>query len=388
MAIPKISLLIDTDRESDRDFLKGITHYSAANGPWEFIFKPLKYLPLTPPAHEWSIHKNSDGFIARGFESLSKIKQFSKPIIASGIKRETNTKIATVITNSEAIGKMGANHLLSLGLENFAYCGFSKIEWSKKRQTNFVSELTKEGYSPHTYNLYANSESKDSLRIKDKITIWLKSLPKPIGIMACNDDCAMQIMEAAKTLEIQIPEQISILGVDNDDLICSLTNPPLSSIDINFEKSGYEAAKLLDEMIKKQIQLVTQIKVEPVEVIERQSTNILLIQNETIATALHYIHENFKSAIQVEDVATHVGLSRRALEKQFKNNLNRTIYTEIRSLRLNHIAKLLVETNMTVSEIMSTLDYSSPEHIARQFRSEKGISPIKFRKRYSKRSSA
>lgn len=384
MSVPKISLLISTDRESDRDFLRGIVRYCETNGPWELISKPPAYIPLANSEHEWNIHKNSDGFIARGFESLSKILKFKKPVIASGIKRETNLKIATVVTNSKVIGQLGAQHLMSLGLTNFAYCGFSSIEWSKKRQTSFVSELRKAGYTSKTYNLYTNSKEKDFLKAKEKLANWLMSLPKPIGIMTCNDDCAMLVIETVKNLNIRIPEQIAIVGVDNDELICNLTAPPLSSIDINFEKSGFQAAKLLDRMIKENKQIITQIKVEPVEIVERQSTNILQIQNETIAAAMQYIYQNFKSAIQVEDVARHVGLSRRALEKQFKNNLNRTIYSEIREMRLNHIAKLLTKTNMTVSEIMTTLDYSSPEHIARQFRNIKGISPIEYRKKHSK----
>ncbi|MBI9019042.1 MAG: DNA-binding transcriptional regulator [Phycisphaerae bacterium] len=371
MAIPKVSLIIDTNRQSDRDFLKGITRYSVNNGPWEFVFNPQKYLSISP---DWQSHKTSDGFIVRGFENLAQVKKFRKPIIVSGIKKETNKNITTVITDSETIGIMGAEYLKSLGLKNFAFCGFTKIEWSRLRQKSFADYFSRTNFMCYKHNLES----------KGKLTAWLEKLPRPIGIMACNDDCAMQILESAKSLDIKIPEQIAILGVDNDELVCSLTGPPLSSIDINFEKSGYEAAMLLADMMQNNQQVITEIKVEPIAVIERESTNILSIQNETIAEALRYIRDNYKTDIGVNDVARSLELSRRALEKQFSKHLGRTIYSEIRSQRINHIARLLIETNLTVSEIMGTLQYSSPEHIARQFSCEKGLSPIKFRKQHSR----
>ena len=375
MKFPKVSLIMNTDRQTDRDFLLGITRYASSNGPWEFVYKPLQYLDTKSKKQtNLSQHSNSDGFIVRGRENLQKITKFAKPIVYSGIRKESTLGITTIITDSSTIGKMAAKYLISLGLKNYSYCGFKNIEWSTMRLKSYISQLNRENISPEIFNIESD---------RKKLMQWLTSIPKPNAMFACNDDCAMQIIDAAKILNIKIPEDIIILGVDNDELVCSLTHPQISSIDLNFEKSGYEAAKALDNMMKLGIQKEMQITVKPLEIIERQSTDITRMQEETVSSSLEYIRLNFQHPIQVQDVVNNSGISRRTLEKKFKKNLNRSIYSEMKRLRIDYIAKALLETNLTISEIAAKLNFSSPEHIARQFKSLKGLSPSDYRKQNS-----
>ena len=210
---------------------------------------------------------------------------------------------------------------------------------------------------------------------------WLKDLPKPIGIMACNDDKGQHVIEACKIAELRIPEDVAVVGVDNDDLICDLCDPPLTSVALNVEKAGYETARLLDFMMSnKKSTLNKNIVVKPTYVRTRHSTDIIATEDKELTKAISFIRQNFRKDIKVEDVVESTLLSRRSLEQRFRNKLNRSINSEIRRIRVEHISKLLVETDLSISEIAYSLGFSSAEHISRYFQREKGKCPRDFRK--------
>ncbi len=377
MKFPKITLIMSTERQTEREFLLGIARYAAEFGPWEFVHKPLDYLVGAASGTPDNAIDDCDGFIVRGRENLDKVSRFGRPTVFSGIRRESSPDAVNIVTDSEAIGKMAANYLLGLGLSNFAYCGFDNIEWSEGRRLSFARALSDKGIVPNEFQVCSAQD-------KDSFVRWLQELPHPTALFACNDDCAMLTAETAKLSGIRVPEDLVILGVDNDELVCSLSNPPLSSIDLSFERCGYEAARTLAGMLRAGKQLNDQITVSPIEVVERQSTNIVMLHEETVSQALSYIQLKYQEPIQVQDVADNIGVSRRVLEKKFKKHLNRSILSEINRLRFDHIARLLLETNMTVTEIAANVRFSSPEHISRQFRNEKGLSPSEYRKQNSR----
>ena len=359
----------------------GITRYASQYGPWEFVYKTIDYLDGMSSSQKENIYDKCDGFIVRGKANLDKITKYNKPIIYSGIIQESTNEHATIVTNSKAIANTAAEYFTGLGLNNYAFCGFKNIEWSKLRKENFVNALSKMNLNCKEYQLPANITSTGS---RNRLTKWLMKLDKPCGIFACNDDCARHIIEIAKLADLQIPEDLLIMGVDNDQLICSLTQPQITSIELNFEKCGYTAAQYLNEMINSDHQSNSIITVDPVRIHERQSTDITKMNDQDVAAALAYIKQNFKKAIQVTDIANETSISRRTLEKKFKKHLGRSIHSELKRLRCNHIANLLLETNLTISEICAQISFSSPEHIARQFKSLKGMSPIEFRKKNAK----
>jgi LacI family transcriptional regulator len=201
--------------------------------------------------------------------------------------------------------------------------------------------------------------------------------------MACNDDRAAEIVETCATIGLQVPEEIAVIGVDNDDMVCELANPPISSIFLNEERAGYEAAKLLAQLMAGEKMAGQKIPVHATHIVTRQSTDILKVEDPQIVRALRYIKQNSQRLISVDQVVDATLLSRRVLESRFRRELNRSILSEIRRVRVDTVVRKLIETNMTISQIAIDMGFSDDKHIARMFRKEKGMSPNAYRKKFA-----
>ena len=376
MHIPKVILVIETSRAFGRRLLLGITKYARLHGPWAFYREPSGLQSSYPKLKDW----HADGIIMRNATTSKQLLELEIPTILVPHNSEIYPEFPAVKTDSEGISKMAADHLLCMGLKNFAYCGFDDLPWSLERQKYFEDYLTERGY---TISIFMNHQ-KPSKRKWENVQIsmanWLKNLPKPIGIMACNDDRGQHVIEACKIAELRIPEDVAVIGVDNDDLICDLCDPPLTSVALNVEKAGYETARLLDFMMSNKNTVNKNIVVKATYVKTRHSTDIIATEDRELTKAISFIRQNFRKDIKVEDVVESTLLSRRSLEQRFRNKLNRTINSEIRRIRVEHISKLLVETDLSISEIAYGLGFSSTEHISRYFQREKGKCPREFRK--------
>jgi LacI family transcriptional regulator len=197
--------------------------------------------------------------------------------------------------------------------------------------------------------------------------------------MACNDSCGKFIIDSCRKTSISVPNEVAVLGVDNDDILCDLTYPSLSSISLNTEKGGFEAALLLDKIMKG-IAVDTQvILIEPVGVQERQSTDIIAVDDKIVSDIINYIKRNSKRLLQVTDIINEFHISRKSLYKKFKNNLGTSVYDQIRKIKVEEICRMLVETSKSVKEIAFELGFYNVDHIARFFRKEKGFTPTQYR---------
>jgi LacI family transcriptional regulator len=203
--------------------------------------------------------------------------------------------------------------------------------------------------------------------------------------MACNDDRALDICDACRTSGLHVPYEVAILGVDNDDLACELANPPLSSIAVNNERAGYEAAELLDQLMSGKNDVEKQITAIPTHIVTRQTTDIFAVADKEVVNALRFVQQHSTEDIHVDDVVEAVPLSRRVLESRFRKTVGRSILSEIRRARVEQVVQMLVETNLPISEIANRLSYSGIEHIARYFRREKGMSLIEYRRRFGQK---
>ena len=375
--LPKIILAIENHRAYDRELLNGISRYANLNGPWLFF-------------HE------KDG-ICRSFSDIEKIKpdgvivRISKeetiekipddmPCVVLGVEETVNGWI-NIVGDSRRMGEMAAEHLLSLGFKYFGFCGTEQAAWSHKRATSYTRVLQGAGYDVNCYSCPCEAEI-DFARELLAMMEWIKSLPKPIGIMTSNDDRGIQVLEACKAVGVNVPEQVAVLGVDNDVANCELAMPPLSSIALNTPKAGCEAARLLDCMMRGSQDCVgKKIVVEPTHIVERQSTNVFAVPDRVVAEALDFIRNNAKMQIQVSDVADFVLVSRRELERRFKRHLNRSIHQEIKLARVHLITKMLLETSHTISKIADELGFSGIAHIGRYFRDVEGISLVEYRRK-------
>jgi LacI family transcriptional regulator len=304
------------------------------------------------------------------------------PTVSCPYTRERIPGITNIMTDHVNVGKMGAEHLLELGFQQFAYCGFNDWWWSRKRGEAFSKTVAEAGYPTYFYPQPRAKAKRTWDKELPVIADWLLTLPKPIGLMTCNDDRGEWVIEACKIAGLNVPDEVAIVGVDNDPLICDLCDPPLSSIVLNVEKAGYEAAALLDKMMAGERATRSDIHVRPTHVTTRQSTDVLAVDDANVAAAIRFIRQHSKAVVQVGDVVDAVALSRRVLEKRFRAILGRSIHDEIRRTRVEQIIQMLAETAMSISEIAQALGFSDAAHISRYFRREKGMSPLAYRKHY------
>ena len=385
--VPKVILLIENSRGFGRELLRGIAKYSRLHGPWTFYRMPAFYRDPGGRIRKKEMHRlknwGATGIIMREVENNEELIGLGLPTIISTYVHEKIPNTCEIYVENVNIGKMAAEHLLGLGFKQFAFCGFNDFFWSQERQEGFTKRIKQAGFETH---IYKQPKSK-AKRLWDNEQViladWLKSLPKPIGLMACIDERSQDVIEACKTAGIHVPEEIAIIGGDNDDLICDLANPPLSSVAISGVRAGYQAAELLDRlMFGKEEPTGQKIFVEPTHVEARQSTDILAIDDRDVAVAVRFIRQHSREPIQVADIAEAAAIGRRSLEKRFRKVLGRSLHDEIRRVRVEQVAKMLVETNLSVSQIADSFGYSSVNNIARYFRREKGISLFAYRKLY------
>lgn len=385
--IPRVVIDIKPDRESDRRILAGIAQYAAMYGPWEFIMRPLRYTSMHNSKINplWFADVEADGIIARGLANIDYIRETGLPAIIGGVYREDCEGFTCLKTDSQSIAELAAQHLLDCGFTHFAFCGFADIDWSIYRQNAFTNIIKKNGYEVSSFPALAPELTNTPLE-KSELKKWIKSLPKPTGIMACNDDRALQVVEAAKMADILVPDDVAVLGVDNDSMVCGFSNPPLSSVDVDFETAGFKVSKILADMMLtgKKVEEVVYASSSGIE--HRRSTDTLVIDDKIIVKALQFIRQHPASPIQVIDVAEHCNLSRRVLEKRFRKVLNRTIFQELKKVRVLHLCKLLKDTNESISEIASRVRFTDVEHFSRYFREAVGVSPTEYRKKWAMRS--
>jgi len=324
---------------------------------------------------------HSDGVIFMGTESPEQVLPTGLPAIAVDV-RDQVYGLANIVGDCKNIGEIAAKHFLERGFNKFAFCGFYDIHWSRERSDSFSSYLEKKG---HKIYIYKQPTSKSKLsweKEKNTMNKWLKSLPHPVAIMACNDDRANNVLEVCKDCGIKVPDEIAVLGVDNDDMVCEIAEPPMSSIDMNFEEAGYEAALILDQWMNGKNMANETIVIHPRHVVVRQSTDILAMEDRDVADAIRFINEHSRKPIQVIDVANNSTLSRRMLEKRFKAATDMSIGSHIRKARVNYIAKLLLETNMSISQITFLVGFNTTANFSRYFQNELNMKPSQYRKTF------
>lgn len=372
----RIVLLIETSRAFGRQLIMGIARYSKLHGPWSFYKEPTDLKSSIPHLTSWK----PDGIIMRDSLISKELLKLKIPTILAIHDSKYAENLPVIKTDSYAIAKIASEHLIERGLKNFAFCGFDNYDWSKERRLFFCRFNSEAGYKTYIYSPPKKNKKNDWENEQQHVRAWVNSLPKPVGIFACNDDRGQHILETCKLLKLKVPEDLAVIGVDNDPMICDISDPPLTSISLNAESAGYEAAKLMDDMINKKKILRKQIVVSPSYLVQRQSSDILAVDDRHVANAINYIRKNAKNKILVKDVVKSTGISKRTLERRFKKTLHRTIYNEIQSVRIELISKLLIETDLSIAQITSLFNFTDFEHISRYFKREKGVGLREFRK--------
>ncbi|MCD6393142.1 MAG: substrate-binding domain-containing protein [Planctomycetes bacterium] len=377
----KVILLLATSRAHARGLLYGIAKYSRLHGPWIFDMAPPFY---REPGTVSRLKKwGADGVIAPDARENKEIIAMGLPTIVYRMAKDRIPHLPAIIADDETVGIMSAEHLLDRGFRRFAYCGVEPRPWSQARSESFSARILDAGFQTDLFSRKDKLKSRDSFnRQQNLLSDWLKSLPKPVGLMAGNDACGRYVMQACRRAGLNVPDEVAVIGVDNDSLICDLTEPPLSSIAMNTEKAGYEVAQLLDGLMAGEKMTGQNIVVQPTHIATRQSTEILAIDDREVAEAIRFIRQNARQAIAVGDVVNHAAMSRRSLEIRFHRAVGRSIHNEIKRFRAQQIVRMLAETDLSISEIALELGHHSSKHLARYFRAQLAMSPLEYRRRF------
>ncbi|MHC4477921.1 MAG: XylR family transcriptional regulator [Planctomycetota bacterium] len=385
----RVILLIESSRGFGRALLRGVANYVKVHAPWSFYHPPFFYM-RTSIKNDSGLSRlkdwKADGIIARELSPRirEEIRSLGIPTVFHPVLNETPLAGAGNICGDHVgIGRSGAEHLLSLRLHHYAFCGLDDFFWSRKRAEGFREVIAREGFEPLFYR-YPKSKRQRSWRNEQRCLVdWLERLPKPVGLMACLDERAQDVMEACKQARLRIPDEVAIVGADNDELICELSNPPLSSVALNSVRAGYEAAELLDKlMTKKKKPRNRKVSVLATHVVARQSTSLMAVDDPQLVKALRFIQTHTYQPVCVDDVANTAGLSKRVLQNRFRDKLSCSVKGYIDRTRLERITQMLMDTNMPVSKVASELGFRGTEKITRFFKNAKGMSPLAYRRKY------
>jgi len=380
--IPRVGILMQANRSYERGLLRGIAQYARLHGPWQFYRQLPQLSGGMKPLQSELKHWKPDGIIIREGSGVSSVMLKRTPCIYAPAT-EMAEALPNIVVNDFAVGQMAATHLLECGFKHFAYCGMdSRYFWSRHRREGFVSALAKAGFTPSTHRRKGKGPIHWDHDLK-ALSNWIKDLPTPLGMMVCNDDFTLLATEACKTAKREVPEDIALLGVGNDEAICDLATVSLSSIKLGTEQAGYRAAELLDNLMHNRKQKTDNIIVEPLNVVSRHSTDVLDLSDSYVATAIRFIRNHASRPISVDDVIKIVPLSRRTLYDRFKKATGTSIYEYIKRTRLEAFTRLLLETNLTISEISNSMHFPDEKNVSRYFRKIKGATPIAYRRKHS-----
>lgn len=375
--IPRVAVLVDTSTSWGHRLHVGIHSYRKS-GPWQLFVEPRGQEERLRLPAGWQGH----GIIAR-IDSVAMAEELAAlqiPVVnVSGIELP-GVSFPRVTTDLNASAQLAANHFLDRGFKHFAYFSLLGLSYVATHQQAFANAVANTGgdFKLLSVKPRAGAEPDWNLDLA-KLGDWLKSLPKPVGVLTWNPSSAREIVYACQVAGLVVPEEVAVLSGTDDDLLCNLLQVPISGIFVAAEPIGYKAAQLLDQLMRgrpapKQPELIP-----PTSITTRQSTDTLAISDAALVKAVSFIRQNAARPIQVSDVARQAGVSRRVLERRFNEVLGRTPAAEIRRMHLENAKQLLADTDMAIPEVAEAAGFSSPEYMAYTFRQELSTTPRKFR---------
>ena len=377
-----ITLLFSANKVYDRQVIEGIGEYmQASQVNWDILFED-DFRCRIDHIKDWA----GDGIIA-DFDDpqiVAATRNLDVPVIGVGGSYHNVDQYPDgpyVATDNSALVRAAYEHLREKGVEHFAFYGIPESpqrRWGKERELAFKEIIQKEGYKGEIY--HGNPMDPENWRYgMNRLADWIQRLPYPTGIIAVTDARARHILQVCERLGIIVPDNISVIGIDNEDLARFLTRVPLSSVNQGCKSMGYEAAKLLHRILQQQPIIKKRILIPPQGVVERQSTDYKALRDTYVIQAMHYIRQNACKGIKVEQVLDFVGISRSNLEKRFREERGHSIHTEIHESKLNRAKQLLRETELSTHEIANVCGYPSLQYMYAVFKKDLGLTPKEYR---------
>jgi LacI family transcriptional regulator len=361
--------------------LKGIAHYERTHELWTAFHDDQARAEVDP---HWLQNRKWDGVISRHTTPglVQMCAQLRIPLVDLN-DTAPFPGVPKIRPDNVALGHLAAEHLLERAFQRFGFTGFSNDGWSCERRDGFVEALRLAGRDCDIYDVHYPGDGTPAWAPEQiaGLAEWIKRLPKPVGIMACFDLRAQQILVAAHENNILVPEEVAVIGANNDPIRCELSFPPLSSVVPNAFQSGYRAAETLAEMLAGRKPEIMDQRIEPLGVVTRPSTDVLAIDDKILAAALSFIRLNACRGISVDSVARHAFGSRSQLEKKFRRHLGHSPQAEIRRVQFNKIKQLLLETDFPLKKIAELTGFEHVEYMCVVFKRLFGESPGGYRKK-------
>jgi LacI family transcriptional regulator len=378
----KVALLIETSNRYGRDLLYGVRDWMQEHERWAIRFtEQARRAPLPSWLRDW----HGDGIIARvdSPEIAAALKRTRLPVIDVSAERFAS-EFPRVSIDNDRVAQLAFEHLASKGFVNFAYCGDARFLWSRQRGAAFKRCAAAAGRRCHIFESRATAKRPPGSDAENRaIAAWLRALPTPVAVFACYDARAQQVLEACQLLELHVPEDVAVLGVDNDEVLCDLCTPPLSSVLPNARRTGYEAAAMLARMLRGERGIGAATRyVEPVRVVERPSTDVVSVDDAKVAAALRYIRQHACEGANVGDVLRAVPMSRTLLEQKFKTLLGQSPHRHIVQQKIERAKHLLVESELSIGVIAELAGFESASYLSVAFRRETGESPYAYRTKH------
>jgi len=376
-----VALIVETSVVYGRQILRGIAQYQRTHQRWSVY---LEERELNSPPPDWLSTWTGDGVICRSTtpEWAKNFRRRRIPVVDLN-DRHLQLKLPRVASDMQQIGQMGALHLLERGFQQLAFCGFSNEVWSEQRREGFIAAANGRVAPEAVYESpWHHLRSRPWQAERDRIAAWLQKLPRPIGIMACNDARGQHVLDACAQIKARVPDEIAVLGVDNAETFCELCDPPLSSIAPNPERIGYEAAALLDRLMAGADSSAEHLLIPAREVVTRQSTDVYAVSDPLVLSAVRFIREHALEGISIAHVIRQAHCSRSTLERRFREHLGHSPQDEMRSVVLRRIKQLLIETDWTLARISAAVSIAHVEYLSVFFKRETGESPTDFRRRH------
>jgi LacI family transcriptional regulator len=381
---PHVACIIETSMAFGRQILGGVSQYVRVNGPWTVYIEQRSLLDPAPP---WLKDWDGDGIISRLAPRETRLLRATGIHTVDLNDQGPGRCRPHIQSDHRAEGVLAALHLLERGFASFAFFGYPQFAWSRACRGGFTATVHAAGHSCHEYRRpprvsWGLQQSSWETEVEG-VARWVRSLPKPLGLMAGNDFRGIQTIDACRRAGIAVPEQVAVIGVDDEKLVCDLAYPPLSSVVPDARRIGYEAAALLDRLMRGEPEPTTRLLIPPVEVATRLSTDVNAIADPDVAEALRFIREHAYEGIGVADVLSHVPVSRSVLQRRFRGLLGRSIHGVIAGVRLQRVKQLLVETDLPLSVIAGKTGFSHREYLGAAFRQAFGFSPGTYRREHS-----
>ncbi len=377
---PQIALLIDTATDWGRRMIRGIGRYSQQQGGWDiWLEQRCQHAPgRLPPG--WC----GEGIIARVADRAMGRYLAAAPGVVVNVSsaRIPGTPFPTVTADLRAAARLAVEHLLDQGFRNFGYFAPLGISYVDIHYRSFVERLAEAGLGCDLFPARrGNGRAAGWNRQQDDLRRWLQDLPKPVAVVTWTSDRGREVLYACRAVGLLVPEQVAVMGGDEDSLLCETCNPPLSGVALTSERIGYEAAALLDRLLHDEGAPSDPVLIEPTRVVVRQSTDTLAITDPDLARAIAFIRVHATTPIRVSNVLREIAVSRSWLERRFQEALGRSPAEEIRRVRLERAKQLLADTDLPVPQVAVASGFASREYLAYAFKQATSLTPREFRQR-------